>query len=500
MEQRTSIFVSAGIAAVVVANVCASCSRNMLTVGSMYDRHDASQDEGESDATPAGSGGSDGGADPTGGAGSAHIDVGRADGGDPAVDDANAEASPLPEAGAADGDAADACAANACAGCGALSAAPGDPCGQCGSYACSTDGASLICVDPGTVTQASAGLWQTCVILATGGLRCWGGNTYGELGNGTSGPSTDTFVPPKADLLPAVRSVTGGRSFTCAVLATGGVRCWGFNMFGQLDGIGTDKLMPADSDVVTGAVAVATGEHHACALLETGGVRCWGSNEWGQVGPGTPTTYLPRDISVTGVKALVAGSYHNCALLDPGVVRCWGDNEHGQLGDGTTAARATADVDVPLPEVRAIAAGNYHTCAVLKSGGVRCWGTNYLGALGDGVTSLDNPNPSATDIVTDAVAITAFGFHTCALLSTGAVRCWGENYDGELGDGITMTNELVPNTAVVTGAVAITTGGIHTCAIVASGRLQCWGGGGAVGAGPGVANFPLPVDVMGFCP
>ncbi|MFZ9393407.1 MAG: RCC1 domain-containing protein, partial [Ilumatobacteraceae bacterium] len=247
-------------------------------------------------------------------------------------------------------------------------------------------------------------------------------------------------------------SITLGGDHTCALLSTGSVKCWGLNDLGQLgDGTTTSRSLPVDVLVslggspLTGVTAISAGTSHTCALLSTGSVKCWGYNGDGEFGNGTTTnSSLPVDVLVslggsplTGVSAITAGAYHTCALLSTGSVRCWGLNNYGQIGDGTSGAGtnrlAPTAVLVslggsPLTGVSAITAGAYHTCALLSTGSVRCWGLNNYGQIGDGTSGAGTNRLAPTAVLvslggsplTGVSAITAGAYHTCALLSTGS--------------------------------------------------------------------------------
>ena len=301
------------------------------------------------------------------------------------------------------------------------------------------------------VTSLTAGSSHTCGLTVTGAVKCWGKNSDGQLGDGGS---TDRRTPVNVSgLTSGVTSVSAGSSHTCAVTPTGGVRCWGKNSDGQLgDGGTTDRRAPVDvTGLASGVISVAAGASHTCAVTTTDGVRCWGKNSDGQLGDGT-TTDRRTPVQVSGISSgitlLVAESSHTCGLTEAGGVKCWGDNPEGQLGDGTqTARRIPVDVIGLTSSVTALAVGSSHGCAITTAGGVQCWGNNSNGQLGIGTTFGRRSPVDVTGLSSGVTAVAAGSNHTCALTTDGGALCWGQNSLRQIGDG-TLTDRRVPTEVV----------------------------------------------------
>ncbi|MDO8671307.1 MAG: chromosome condensation regulator RCC1 [Dehalococcoidia bacterium] len=361
------------------------------------------------------------------------------------------------------------------------------------------------------VSRIDAGGSHTCAVTSGGNnVECWGWNAYGQIGNGTSG---NQYTKPVAvsGLAITVTAIAGGAFHNCVLTSEGGVKCWGYNNRGALgDGTTTSRPTPVDvSGLTSGVTAIAAGGdtisgggERACGLTSGGGLKCWGYNAFGELGDGTTiSSSIPVTVSglTTGVTAIATGGYHSCALTASGV-KCWGNNGSGQLGNGTTDDSLIPTDTIGLTStVTALAAGGSHACALTSGGGVQCWGSDYFGQLGDGAT-LTNRTSAVNVIGLDSgvTAITTGYAHTCALTSGGGVKCWGYNVDGQLGDS-TNTDSSTPIDVVglSSGVIAISAGDLHTCALTSGGKVNCWGenNNGQLGDGT-TSNRAIPVGVL----
>jgi alpha-tubulin suppressor-like RCC1 family protein len=330
------------------------------------------------------------------------------------------------------------------------------------------------------VTQVATGDFHTCALTTEGAVQCWGNNGDGQLGNNSL---TNSPVPVTVTgLASGVVAITAGAFHTCALTMTGEMKCWGYNNYGALgNNTTTNSAVPV---VVTGlassVAAIAAGEQHTCALTTAGSVQCWGYNGSGQLGNNTTvSSSVPVTVTglATGVTAVTAGANHACARVAANAAKCWGANNFGQLGNNSlTNSTVPVAVSGLASGVTAIASGSVHTCAVDMVGALQCWGYNGSGQLGNNTTVSSSVPVTVTGLATGVTAVTAGQLHTCALTMAGAMKCWGYNYYGQLGNNSTTDSPVpVATTNLSTGVAGMAAGGSHTCALTATGSVRCWG-------------------------
>jgi alpha-tubulin suppressor-like RCC1 family protein len=337
---------------------------------------------------------------------------------------------------------------------------------------------SLVDLGGGTVASLALGAAFSCALFDDGRVKCWGANDNGQLGLGNTAPRGTTAASmgaglPYVDVGGAAVQIVAGAAHACALLGDGRVHCWGNNEHGQLglEDVQNRGDVPATVPSALPAVRfnsparmLAAGADFTCALLGTGVVKCWGGNAAGQLGQGTTVgtrggapgemTALPST-PLGGVATRIgANGRFACARLVGQRVKCWGDNTSGQLGYGDTVSRGSSLVQMGdnLPVVgnttNLVMArlGGAFDCALLTNGSVHCWGANDFGQLGFGDTTPRREPGGAVDLGTPTVtAITAGGGHACALAGS-QIKCWGRNDRGQLGLGDVQTRGNTPGT------------------------------------------------------
>jgi alpha-tubulin suppressor-like RCC1 family protein len=329
--------------------------------------------------------------------------------------------------------------------------------------------------------ELSAGGHSVCGVRS--GLVCWGANDHGQLGVEARAGTDEATVAPQQVVVPVASAVAVGRYHGCA-LAGDALWCWGNNQYGQL-GVAGEGMKPA-REVMRGVSGFALGDGSTCAIRAGGELVCWGHNSHGQLGGaanrGTRAATLePQQVFARGVRAVSAGSLHACAIDEASALWCWGKNYRGQRGDSAgmgSEAPGVAPVRVFASGVSAVAAGGEHTCAI-HGEALKCWGSNFQGQLG--VSRRFEASGYSThapqEVFARGVSAVAAGGSTTCAVHDGAVKCWGDNTYGQHGAG--ARGELggfaaMPVTALTGGITALSVGDAHVCARE-GGRLLCWG-------------------------
>ena len=330
--------------------------------------------------------------------------------------------------------------------------------------------------------RLAAGAYNTYAVDANGSVWVWGANVYGQICDGTTNPG---YTPARIPGLVDVTSISAGGSHGLARLQNGSLTSWGLNAQdntgrggGQLgDGTRTNRATPVGVLSAQGTQNVAAGSYHSLALHGDGTVLAWGFNQQGQLGDSsTQTREVPVVIpGLSGVTALAGGCSHSLALKTDGTVLSWGFNSTGQLGDGSSTNRS-APVAVPgLFNVAAIAAGCAHSVALKKDGTVWAWGFNLEGQLGATTQALVQRTPIQVSGLSAITAIAVGSNHTLALDADGRVWSWGENDQGQLGDGNTTHRTLAAEVKGLGAVSEVAAGQDFSVVLTSSGQVYAWG-------------------------
>lgn len=333
-----------------------------------------------------------------------------------------------------------------------------------------------------TVKSFSMGDYHVCAILDNNKVKCWGWNGAGELGLGdtvTRGDNANEMGNnlPYVDLGTGrtAKAISAGGSHTCAILDNDKLKCWGYNTDGELGNESTanvgdqanqmgDNLPYVNLGTGRTVKVISAAGHNTCALLDNNDVKCWGHNGFGQLGVGHNSGFThnagsmgdnlaPIDLG-TGrtAKTVIAGGFYNCAILDNDKLKCWGRNNNGQLGLGDTSDRGDqanemgdnlAYINLGTNKtIDSVSLFYDHACAVLTDKTMKCWGYNDVGQLGLGDTNNrgDNANEMGDNLPTislgtgyTAKAVAAGHAHSCVILNTDDIKCWGNGWLGALG-------------------------------------------------------------------
>ena len=402
---------------------------------------------------------------------------------------------------------------------------------------------NCVVADSRTVVDVVLGENHTCGLLNDGSVKCWGNNHFGQLGRGdrrTIGFKRDhmgeNLLPVSLGSGVSVEQLVAGAYHNCALLSNNTIKGWGRNDFGQLgqghhqkntaSTVSTggsrknqmgDYLQPTEIGGKGNIASISSGAYHTCALSSEGQIKCWGHNQFGQLGVGHNrhvgmNAEEMMDIVAVDIgdedKAISvsAGRFYTCATLEDRSVKCWGNNNYGQLGQGHNEALGDDPnemgenlkiVNLGLEaKVAQVSSGGYqHTCALLENQSVKCWGNNTHGQLGQGHKHDlgDDPNEMGDNLPDVAlgernvpVGISAGYYLSCVNFDSGYIKCWGDNYWGQLGLGHYETvgglggqmGDYLPyvNVDDERRVMETTIGGYrHICVLLDDGNIKCWG-------------------------
>lgn len=322
------------------------------------------------------------------------------------------------------------------------------------------------------VIKVSIGEDHICALIKDGKINCWGKNTIGQLGNGTT---TNSNIPVEvsAGEGESYVDVAAGKEFTCGILSSGSLKCWGKNNYGQLGNGGVvSSNVPVSVPNSNGVKFISAGFNHSCAIFQGGVLKCWGKNSFGQIGSRqNDVVVIEGELNVeaapllteiegnfSGIKSASIGEDHTCFVSSSEDVKCFGRNNFGQLGSDSISYESSTLSPVSVPgvsSVKALSSGKNNNCVVSGSGlSVVCWGSGQNGALGNNSLSLvGGPSPvwssqENENQLGSIISISSGEDNSCAVKSTGQLFCWGSNNFGQLGfDPRFTASSIVPISA-----------------------------------------------------
>ena len=402
------------------------------------------------------------------------------------------------------------------------------------------------CRDP-LPSKLSTGGDHSCILYDNNWVTCWGKGIYGQLGVGSTanvgsaeqslGSIDPIHILTDDEFLAGytITDISSGGDHSCVLISNGQMKCWGRGTYGQL-GYGSTNHIGADSvdDIINAGyvpvdpllqiTSIALGENHSCAVLEDKSARCWGQGDFGKLGDGNNAankgdsggSSFPSEISNAGsirmgydVVEIIAGGVHTCAILEGNYLKCWGSGIFGSLGLGMSDDIGVTDYPEDHDPIELFAdseegetitqvtAGKAHTCALISSGRLTCWGLNAFGQLGQGTNAVTY-GAAAGQVPKDVVigpfaetivAVASGDSHNCVTLANGDIRCFGNGEDGRTGYGnesilgtavgFTPTNANgLPGSSVYIAATPVAMldlGFSHSCVVLTSGNVRCWG-------------------------
>jgi len=343
-------------------------------------------------------------------------------------------------------------------------------------------------------TAITAGYFHSCGISPGGSTFCWGSNSSGQLGSVESNTIAISAKAVSGGL--GFATITGGRDHTCGLTPTGVAYCWGANDLGAIGNPGATGVGPS---AVAGDLTfgwISAGYDHTCGVTTTGAGYCWGSNSFGELGINSSDrkavpTAVAGGLSFTSINA---GRDFSCGVTTASVAYCWGSNDGGWLGDGTTARRTIPTKVSSSLVFSSVAAGGFHSCGLTIAGAAYCWGSNGYGQLGNPASGGQSNVPVAVSGDLVFVTLSVGNRHNCGITADGRAWCWGDNVDGNLGDGTFTTRSTPVGVSGGLTFVSISAGRFHTCAVTTNNEGYCWGQSTLGGGTSATSNVPVRVQ------
>lgn len=366
-----------------------------------------------------------------------------------------------------------------------------------------------VALAPGTI---AAGTWHTCALAEGGRAYCWGRDSRGQLGDGEDADVVKEEPQAVAGDL-TFAQIAAGNTHTCGLTTAGAAHCWGQDNQGQLgdgDDDGGDAVAPTPVSGGLTFTRITAGLAHTCALDADGQAHCWGADFSGQGGDGgqvDDVLHVPTPVAGGLAFAdLSAGGSHTCGLATGGAAYCWGSQGDGRLGNGRDDLSGQSEPVRVLGGLAftSVAAGSRNSCGVTGDGAAHCWGGDLRGTLGNGSDAGEAASQPVAVAGGLAFSTISMSNHVCGLTTDGQAHCWGGDSDGQLGNGPDAGDAEQPTT-VVGGLtfVALSTGNSHTCGVTDDGAAYCWGDNrdGQLGDGTAaVDGVQSPTPVTGAIP
>lgn len=317
-----------------------------------------------------------------------------------------------------------------------------------------------------------------CGITTAGVLKCWDENSDGVLGDGTIfRRNAPMIIDPGVTYADISR---GSGTTACGITTAGVLKCWGNNSSGQVgDGTTIERWSPVVIDAGTTYSQVAQGYATGCGVTTTGVLKCWGDNSTYQFGDGTLLpSYVPKVID-SGVSYTMVSlqDLTTCGVTSLGVLKCWGYNDGGTVGDGSTSTAPLPVVIDPGVDYSFVATGFYNTCAITTTGVLKCWGLNDRGQVGDGTTTPRNSPVVADAGTTYSYVDLSQNNSSCGITTAGLFKGWGRNNFSQTGDGTTVNPRPTPVPSVdnLTTYSQCQSGNVHAMGLTSAGKIKTWG-------------------------